>query len=310
MNRITPWIAALAAWGMMSNVAFAQAYDPPRTATGVPDLQGNWITPWLTPLERPPGVTSLELSSAEADALFNRIWSNMRGQDPLSPLDTLDVAGLALVRGVPRSSLIVSTDDGKLPLRTAPRRSPPTAGLDSYEQRPPPERCLPPVNTQAPLFLMPAGNVRQIVQTPDHMVVMTEILSARRIIPLTPEAEAAPLGGRGHWEGDTLVVVSSGFAPNDRMRAGPFANFPISPQTTITERFTRISEAELLYSFTVADDGLYTAPWTAEMSLVPTTHQVLEWACHEGNYALTHVLEGARLPEWRDNPPWHASGDR
>lgn len=297
---------ALALAMMAAPIAIAQDYHPPRTPDDAPDMQGNWTAAWLTPLERPPEAPSFVLTQAEADALWLTLWNQRDSRDPLGPLESVDVRSLAIVGGQIRSSLIVDPPDGKLPLTPAgeARRPPPpqtggVVGLDGPEQRPSPERCAATINAVAPLFVMPAGNIRQFVQTPDHFLILSEIFESRRIIPLRAEAHGLAETGRGRWEGDTLVIESAGFAANDRSRTAPYARFPISPQTRITERLRRTSEDEILYAFTVEDPALYLRPWTAEMALRRSHERVFEWACHEGNYAMSNMLRGARVVEQR-----------
>lgn len=88
------------------------------------------------------------------------------------------------------------------------------------------------------------------------------------------------------------------FTPSDSARiAGPLIGFLISPQATVVERFTRVSNDELNYVFTVDDPTYYTRPWTGETQLLRRNERLLEYACHEGNYSLTFILQGARVRE-------------
>ena len=64
----------------------------------------------------------------------------------------------------------------------------------------------------------------------------------------------------------------------------------------ITERFTRVAEDTINYEFTVEDPTTWTKPWTA---VIPWTkidpgEQMYEYACHEDNYDIVHLLAGAR----------------
>lgn len=289
---------------LLAPAALAQDYRPPLTVDGKPDLQGHWTAAWLTPLERPPEASKLKLTPAEAAALWKTLWSQRDARDPLGPLESVDVRSLVLVNGEARSSLIVDPTDGRLPLtdaaRARPAPRPPTfEQMDDPEQRPPSERCAISTNMIAPLLVMPAGNIRQIVQTPTHLAIYLESFLAMRIIPLNAQVPGDPLAGRGRWEGDTLVVETTTFGPNDRIRVGPYLRFPVSEQTRIVERFRRTGPDEILYAFTVEDPKLYRTPWTAEMSLIRSDQQAYEWACHEGNYALSNMLRGARIKERR-----------
>jgi hypothetical protein len=66
----------------------------------------------------------------------------------------------------------------------------------------------------------------------------------------------------------------------------------------IVERFTRVSENKLEYRATVIDEKTWTGPWTILIELERNdTYQVLEYACHEGNYAMEDILSGARAAE-------------
>ncbi|MDP3740105.1 MAG: hypothetical protein Q8R02_22160 [Hyphomonadaceae bacterium] len=267
-----------------------------------PDLQGYWVTAYITPLERPPEVSKLVLTPSEGRALFEILWNQRDARDPLGPLESVDVRSLVNVQGQIRSSLIVDPGNGKLPLKEGVFKPPPPVPftrLDDPEQRPPSERCIPRMSVIAPMLVAPAGNVRQFVLTADHLVIQTEAFNQTRIVPLRSGAPGRHETGVGHWEGETLVVESSAFAPGERARVGPYAMFPISPDTRIVERFRRVSDGEMLYSFTVEDPAFYTRAWTAEMSLYRTDKPAYEWACHEGNYAMTNMLRGARLQELR-----------
>jgi hypothetical protein len=66
----------------------------------------------------------------------------------------------------------------------------------------------------------------------------------------------------------------------------------------VIERFTRVSENKLEYRVTVIDDRTWTKPWTMLIELdKDDKYQFLEYACHEGNYAMTDILSGARAAE-------------
>jgi hypothetical protein len=279
--------------------ASAQSYAPPRTPDGHPDLQGNWSTMWITPLERPAAASQLVVPASEQAKLFEVLWRRYEGL--LDPGYDVDVRSLLIVGGEVRSSQIVDPPDGKIPFTEAGRARIPAApgrGADDPEQRLVSERCINRLNAMAPLGIQPSGNMRQIVQTPDHFVILSENLSPLRVIPIGA-ARGLPGAGLGHWEGDTFVVETSGFAPADSVRRGSFTQFSISPKSRITERLTRTAPDEILYAFTVEDPDLYTRPWTAEFALKRSNAKLYEWGCHEGNYALANILRGARVAEER-----------
>ena len=95
---------------------------------------------------------------------------------------------------------------------------------------------------------------------------------------------------RGHWEGNTLVVETTNF--NDKTR------FQRSGQNMkLVERFTRTAPDTILYEFTVDDPSAFTRPWTAQIPMKRTEGPMFEYACNEGNYAMTDMLAGARADE-------------
>jgi hypothetical protein len=97
---------------------------------------------------------------------------------------------------------------------------------------------------------------------------------------------------RGHWDQDTLVVETANYRDTTTWR------FPGSRDLRAVERFTRINTDTIDYRFTIHDDTTYTRPWTAQLPLTsPPGYVIYEYACHEGNYAMTHVLTGARVEE-------------
>jgi hypothetical protein len=301
MIRTALLVLAVAALALETS-AQAPASSLARTKDGKPDLQGNWSTAWITP----PEANQLVVPASEQAKLFEALRSRLGGNNPLNGninVDMLDVTGLLIVGGEARSSLIVDPPDGKLPFTEAARPRRPAAGpvaqgLDDPEQRPLGERCIIRANLTAPLVILPAGNIKQIVQTADHFVILSETFSVLRIIPLDA-ANGLPGAGRGHWDGDVFVVETTGFAPADRVRRGSFGQFSVSPKSRITERFTRTGPDEILYAFTVEDADLYTRPWTAEFALKRSDAKLYEWGCHEGNYSFANILRGARIMEQR-----------
>src|SRR6266404_2331209 len=101
----------------------------------------------------------------------------------------------------------------------------------------------------------------------------------------------------GWWEGDTLVVETTNFNAGEVLRPGIPTTIYVSKDAKVTERFTRISAAQILYEFKVEDPTAYTKIWRGEMPLNTTKGPVYEYACHEGNYALPSILRGARRAE-------------
>ena len=141
-------------------------------------------------------------------------------------------------------------------------------------------------------MLPPAYNdIHQIFQTPDYVVVYTELSNnGPRIIPLDggahiPEKIRRLTGdSRGRWEGDTLVVETTNFTSKTRFRGS-------SAALRVVERFTRVDAETVRYEFTVDDPTYWTSPWSAEIPMVKTEGPMFEYACHEGNHDIRHILE-------------------
>jgi hypothetical protein len=270
---------------------------------GRPDLQGLWAQTNKTPLARLDGFTALFLSNEEATALEARMEA-IYGED--RETQGIPLLRLEPVRGRYRSSIIVDPPDGRLPgtsavtRRLASYRNEVLFAADGPEQRSNSERCLTAGTSQPPMVWLPGGPTQMIVQTTDSILIVSEFASAARIVRLNskhvPESITSWLGDSiGWWEGDTLVVETKFFSATDpgRVAAGMF--FAISQDATVRERFTRVSDHELLYSFTVDDPTYYTQTWKGETHFARTRDQLLEYACHEANDSLTYILRGARV---------------
>ncbi len=290
--------AAMAAWQ-------ATPYTPSLTPDGQPDIQGVWTTAFATMLERPDGVDDLVVPPEQAPAVAAAILSRFPElHDP--QLDWDGVTGLARVRGQYRTSLIVEPASGKIPytpaglgvaLRVMGRNA---NKFDNPEERPLAERCLSSLG-YAPIRTLPVVFPRQIVQSRDHVAILSEDPVGLRIIHLEDldrptELPSTSGFSTGVWEGNTLVVRTTHFRAADPARFGIGRPIVLTPNTVVTERFTRVSNTELVYRYTVEDAELYRQPWTAEFSMTWFDGPIYQYACHEGNYSLPAELRGARQP--------------
>ena len=155
------------------------------------------------------------------------------------------------------------------------------------------ERC---ITYGTPQLVAGYQSYRQIVQTPRTVAIMTEMIHDTRVISLdgSPHVPANIQtwdgDARGHWEGDTLVVDSTNFKP------GAFRNIS-TEKLHVVERFTRTGPETLEWEVRIDDPGAWTKPWTAKILLRRANKTIFEYACHEGNYALTDILAGARREE-------------
>jgi hypothetical protein len=288
----------------------AAGYKVPRTASGRPDLQGQWTNASLTHLERQRDLPALVITEAQASAYEAR-------QDGAPAIPGDDVSQgksewweqggkLGRVAGQVRTSWLIDPADGQLPYNDEGRRNlqRSMAGLladfDGPEARPAAERCLMGSGgvTGPPMLNTGYNNNYQIVQTADHLVVLAEMVHDARIIPLRdPRRLPAQIhqwmgNGIGRWDGDTLVVETTNFPRASAWRSP--TRLYMSAQARVTERFTRISADEIRYEFTVDDPATFARPWRAEMALRRASAPMYEFACHEGNYSLAGVLAGGR----------------
>ena len=177
---------------------------------------------------------------------------------------------------------------------------------DSYEFMSPWDRCI----TRGPGRMFPAGynNAYQIVQTPGYVVILHEMIHEARIIPvdgrphLDPSIRSWTGDPRGRWDGNTLVVETTNF--NDKgwiatnAASARIRGVPHSEALRLVERFTRVDADTIDYEVTIEDPNVYTRPWTVAIPLNrDDSYQMFEYACHEGNRAIEHVLSAARSAE-------------
>ena len=300
-------------------------WQVPRTRDGRPDLQGVWGNNSVTPMTRPrqwkdkTSLTDAEVQelkglAAQAvdqggDAIFGNFVQQL--------LDAKDKGKYEQVSYDPttgnynqfwmadrewdnRTSLIVDPPDGQFPPLTpeaearraevrakAPARGP----ADGPEDRPLTERC---ISYGAPRTGANYNSYVQIIQSPDTVVLYQEMIHDARVVPMTAKPHLAAsirqLHGdpRGRWEGDTLVVETTNYLNGVQGS---------TPDVKLTERYTRVSPDFINWAITVEDPKTWTKPYTFMIRLKKTEGLIYEYACHEGNYAMTGILAGARAEE-------------
>jgi hypothetical protein len=314
-------IAALTTVGAALVIATASAqgpssYRPPRTPDGQPDIQGFWTNSTYVPLERPEGVTKAHYTPEEAEQAIKRAIARESAQtEPGTVADVhydfsqfgLDRSQSLFIRSL-RTSLIVDPPDGKIPPVTAEgkRRLAERAEAakklggrwDSAESNQLDDRCLIMAGPGPPMMDAGYNSNYQIVQSPGHVMILTEMIHDARVIPLDgrpqpPSAVRQWMGvSRGRWDGNTLVVETTNFNGKNPFRGS-------TENLKVTERFTRLSDDTIEYKFTIDDPSMWARPWTAESALKKTVGPIFEHACHEGNLGLYNTLVGARLEEKR-----------
>jgi hypothetical protein len=218
------------------------------------------------------------------------------------------------IDGKPRSSIVIDPPTGRVPALTPEARQRQAAAMakrkgmgqfDHPELRGLAERCLTSFGSNlGPPMLSNYfyNNNYQIVQTKDHVMIMTEMVHDVRVIRLNDKTHPPKhirlwFGDSiGWWEGDTLVVETTNFHPLQEYRGA-------SADLKVTERFTRTGPDTILYRFTIDDPTTFVAPWTGELAFNRFDELIHEYACHEGNYALSNILQGERAREKRQAKP-------
>lgn len=177
-------------------------------------------------------------------------------------------------------------------------------GADGPEDRGLGERCILGFNSGPPLIPSAYNNNIQLFQTPTHVVIYHEMVHDARIIPLDrrphlPNGIQQWMGdGRGHWEGQTLVVETTNFTDKTASFSPSITSAVGTGKTlTLIERFTRTHQDALLYEYTIDDPSVYTRRFTAVIPMQRSELPVFEYACHEGNRGLANILVGARLAD-------------
>jgi hypothetical protein len=309
-------IVALVATASLPLRAQTPDYRVPRTPDGQPDLQGFWTNATYTPLERPENVTKALYTPDEAEAAIKAAIAREGAQtEPGTTADVhydfsqfgLDRSQSTFARDL-RTSLIVDPPDGRIPPTTAEgkRRLAERAEAakrlggrwDSAQSNQLDDRCLIMAGAGPPMMDAAYNSNYHIVQAPGYVMILTEMIHDVRIIPLDgrpqpPSAVRQWMGvSRGRWEGTTLVVETTNFNGKNPFRGS-------TENLRVTERFTRVADDALRYTFTVEDETMWVKPWTAEARMLQTKGPIFEHACHEGNYGLYNTLVGARLEEKR-----------
>jgi hypothetical protein len=299
------------------SAAPARPYSAPRTPWGDPDIQGGYSNKDENgiPFERPGGLagkqlgqvddSELEELSASRDANRLEAARGIGGRETgAGPVHWYEHYGAKNSR----AWLVVDPADGAIPAQTAAAQARLGRGrggrgggefgeggrADTYLDRSLYDRC---ITRGLPGSMMPAiyGNAYDITQAPGLVAIRYEMIHEARVIPLsnTPRTNLRTHMGeaRGHFEGDTLVVETTNFDTRSLYRGA-------TAKLVLTERFKPVAPGKLEWSVTVNDADTWVRPWTFAMMLTSDPEQGLfEYACHEGNYAMSNILSGARAAE-------------
>jgi hypothetical protein len=303
-----------------SKAATGKPYVPAKTPWGDPDLQGNFTNKYEqgTPFERPAEFEGRRIEDIQGKELQDIIQQRQQRAIERAPFLSGDPTGTIAgpmefrdiyeVSKASRPWFVIDPPDGKIPpitpegqKRIAAR---PRTGSSfsngiyaSYEDLSLYDRC---ITRGYPNSMLPAiyGDSYQFIQGPGFVAIRIEMIHETRVIPLDSRPHVSKSLGldmgdaRGHWEGNTLVVETTNFKDRSVYRQA-------NPQTLrLIERFTPTGPNIIEWSVTVDDSSTWTRPWTFSMPLTRNDEEpVHEYACHEGNYAMTNILNGSRAFE-------------
>lgn len=301
------------------------AQTAPTTAWGDPDLQGVWNSgnQSETPFERPDAFSE-ELTGKETEQILadrhagvenpeeraarEARWDQLGGRDTgAGPVHWYEI----LAPKNSRPWLIVEPTSGKVPPMTPEGQERSRAqmagfarGVDelfpgwTFDDLRPWLRCI--TRQGLPGMMMPTGynNNYQIFQTPDHVVILYEMIHDARVIPIVdsvedrhiPDSMRQWLGdSRAYWEDDTLVVDTRNFNGKAPYRGS-------GETLRLVERFRRTGPDTLEWEVTVNDEATWAAPWAFAMDLDKEDHAIFEYACHEGNRGIRNIINGYEHP--------------
>jgi len=279
------------------------------TSWGAPDLQGIWDFRNITPLERPDEYVGRESLTDEEVAAADLAAATRAASERRTELTRERDVGLAYNqfwwdRGTSdgRTALIVDPQDGRIPYtaegreRAQDRRASRNLPAEGPEDRSVGERCMLGFNAGPPITPGGYNQNIQIFQTPDHVVILNEMVHDARIIPMDGRPHVAKHlrqwrgDSRARWDGGTLVIETVNFYAQTSFLGS-------SPRTHLVERLSLVDPGTLLYEFTVEDPSTWEKPWTVQFTMKQTDAPLYEYACHEGNYGMTNLLAGARIQE-------------
>jgi len=312
-NRVLSTLSLAIGNLLIAPLLFAQSSSMPLTEYGVPDLQGTYTFRTITPLNRPRELEN-KATLTEAEAIEWQEYENRRQNRDLIidsiggaqyPPGVISYNEFWYERGIEtvadrRTSLVYDPPNGRVPELNAAGRKRAAEIADMRRLSIGPEgrtlndRCIQNARTGPPMVSGAYNNNMQLVQTRDHVMILSEMIHAARIIKFADEHHTRLLKWEGdsiaHWEGDTLVINTQNYYYHIGWRG-------TSKSLKVEERFTRIDENTLDYDFTVEDPLTWDEPWSAKLPMRRIEDPIYEYACHEGNHGLAGILAGWRRYE-------------
>ncbi|HJO10734.1 MAG TPA: hypothetical protein QGI39_01670 [Gammaproteobacteria bacterium] len=312
-NRILSTLSLILGSLLLVPVLSAQSSEFPRTEHGVPDLQGTYTFRPLPPLNRPPELADKPTLTEEEAIEWQKYENTRQNRDLIIdsvgganyPPGVISYNEFWYERGIEtvadrRTSLVYDPPNGRIPpLNAAGRERAAKVGemrrlSEGPEGRTLNDRCILNARTGPPMVSGSYNNNMQLIQTKDHVVIVSEMIHHARVIRFDDEHRTHQHKWEGdsiaHWEGDTLVINTQNYYYWYGWRGA-------SQSLKVEERFTRINENTLDYDFTVEDPLSWDVSWSAKLPMRRIEDPLYEYACHEGNHGLPGILAGWRRYE-------------
>ncbi|HEX6997841.1 MAG TPA: hypothetical protein VF322_06830 [Gammaproteobacteria bacterium] len=231
----------------------------PRTADGHPDFTGIW--------QRPEGVNGGGAASREDEEPAPQ-------PEGTPPLATFFDIGANIEGGAPYTEWARQVREQRM--------------ADDMKDNPD-AHCLPMGHMQFHLHPQP----RKIIQTPDVMVILYEANGGVRQIFLDgrppPGPDALPWWygySVGHWEGDELVVTTTGLRDDVWLDV---LGSPLTSSGKIVERFRRPAFGRMEIDVTIEDPKAYTKPFTVRVNHeIMLDTELIEFVCQENEKSTRH----------------------
>jgi hypothetical protein len=281
-------------------------------------FDGIWNSATATPLERPRQLRDKAFFTPEEAAAWERQVAESN-QEPASETPSRNAGtgtyntvyrefGARTVKTL-RTSIVTDPPDGRIPALTAAaadvkrRRVDAMKNAASAQDTGLQDQCLAFATAGPPMLPYSYNSNYQIIQTKDSVVVHAEMIHDARIVRLDGRPHLSSeirrwLGDSiGRWEGGTLVVDTTNFNDAGGFYGDAGGNFGWDRNLHVVERLSLLDADTLLYRFEIDDPTAFTQPWKGELTMARSVGPIYEYACHEGNYALTNLLRGYRASE-------------
>jgi hypothetical protein len=310
----------------MAAVSLAPLLAAQRSANtdGRAGFDGIWNSATATPLERPALLKDKAFFSPEEAAQWERQVAE-NNQEPPSQTPSRNTGtgtyntfyrefGTRTVKTL-RTSIVTDPPDGRIPALTPEAAAVKRRRLDaiksgeSAQDTGLQDQCLAFLTAGPPMLPYSYNSNYQIMQTKNAVVVHAEMIHDARIIHLDRREHLSSdirlwLGDSiGRWEGATLVVDTTNFNDGGGFYGDAGGNFGWDRNLHLVERFSLLDADTLLYRFDIDNPTAFTKPWKGELTMARSIGPIYEYACHEGNYAMSNLLRGYRASERQPPKP-------